>query len=278
MHLVWSNYMQYLLLLFIKQCETDTSLDFWWKHILTGRGRCDLGELLIGSMCLQCRQLQCYQCLILLPVPYYFLMYSLVLYCLLSPQPASQPLLLVVDWSQLSDNTRGGVIHHHHPISFFIICFKIRLSIIILTMTNLIITTLSHIFQSAKSWHSISKYSENWSLKCQCTCTAPGQSLKGSLTKLLQGNIKIPESKLWSQRQKARRASECRTKDGDAAKRGSHVSPRDFQSFVQMRRCPSYYKVVTSWDFLFSRLCPNCQDFWRWCWTIWSLKIHCSYQ
>ena len=78
-----------------------------------------------------------------------FTWYLLVLYCLLSPQPASRPLLLVVDWSQLSDNTRGGVIHHHHPISFFIICFKIRLSIIILTMTNLIITKLSHIFQSA---------------------------------------------------------------------------------------------------------------------------------
>ena len=91
---------------------------------------------------------------------------------------SQQPLLLVVDWSQLSDNTRGGVIHHHHPISFFIICFKIRLSIIILTMTNLIITRLSHIFQSAKSWHSISKYSENWSLKCQCTCTAPNSGAK----------------------------------------------------------------------------------------------------
>ena len=64
--------MPYLLLLFIKQYETDRSLDFWWKHILTGRGRYDLGELLIGTMCLQCRQLQCYQCLILLPVLYYF--------------------------------------------------------------------------------------------------------------------------------------------------------------------------------------------------------------
>ena len=67
MHLVWSNYMPYLHLLSIKQYKTDRSLDFWWKHILTGRGRYDLGELLIGSMCLQCRQLQCYQCLILWP-------------------------------------------------------------------------------------------------------------------------------------------------------------------------------------------------------------------
>ena len=112
-------------------------------------------------------------------------------------------------------------------------------------------------------------------LKLQCTCTAqtPGQSLNGGPTKLLQGKIKIPESKLWSQRQKARRASECRTKDGDAAKRGSHVSLRDFQSFVQMTRCPSHFKL-TSWDLLFSRLRPNCKDYWRWCWTIWSLKIH----
>ena len=131
MHLVWSNYMSYFLLLFIKQYETDRSLDFCWKHILTGRERYDLGELLIGTMCLQCRQLQCYQCLILLPVPYYFYMYSLVLYCLLPPQPASRPLLLVVDWSQLSDNTRGGVIHHHHRISFIIIRFNIRFNIMI---------------------------------------------------------------------------------------------------------------------------------------------------
>ena len=42
--------MPYLLLLFIKRYETDRSLDFWWKHILTGRGRYDLGELLIGTV------------------------------------------------------------------------------------------------------------------------------------------------------------------------------------------------------------------------------------
>ena len=42
--------MPYLLLLFIRQYETDRSLDFWWKHILTGRGRYDLGELLIGTV------------------------------------------------------------------------------------------------------------------------------------------------------------------------------------------------------------------------------------
>ena len=70
---IWSDVITCnISLLFIKHYETDRSLDFWWKHILTGRGRNDLGELLIGTMCLQCRQLQCYQCLILLPVLYYF--------------------------------------------------------------------------------------------------------------------------------------------------------------------------------------------------------------
>ena len=48
---IWSDVITCnISLLFIKHYETDRSLDFWWKHILTGRGRYDLGELLIGTV------------------------------------------------------------------------------------------------------------------------------------------------------------------------------------------------------------------------------------
>ena len=208
MHLVWSNSMPYLLLLFIKRYETDRSLDFWWKHILTGRGRYDLGELLIGTMRLQCRQLQCYQCLILLPVLYYF--YLLVLYCLLSPQPASRPLLLVVDWSQLSDNTRGGVIHHHHRISFIIICFNIRFNIMIWPASSsqcwAIYSSRQSHGASVLNFKILIKLVFKVSVHCTCTALNSGAKLKRQPYKTSARQDKNPRVKAVKSKAKGKKS------------------------------------------------------------------------
>ena len=149
MHLVWSNSMPYLLLLFIKRYETDRSLDFWWKHILTGRGRYDLGELLIGTMRLQCRQLQCYQCLILLPVLYYFYL-VLVGTLLFALATASQQAAVVGRWLKPIERQHKRRCHTSSS-SHFIYHNLLQHPLQYNDLTSIIITMLSHIFQSTKS-------------------------------------------------------------------------------------------------------------------------------
>ena len=149
MHLVWSNYMPYLLLLFIRQYETDRSLDFWWKHILTGRGRYDLGELLIGnnastmSTTAMLPMLDTFTCtlLFLLGTCWYFTV------CSRHSQPAGRCCwsLIEANWATTQEEVSYIIIIAFH------LSYLLQHPLQYNDLTSIIITMLSHIFQSTKS-------------------------------------------------------------------------------------------------------------------------------
>ena len=148
MHLVWSNSMPYLLLLFIKRYETDRSLDFWWKHILTGRGRYDLGELLIGTVSTMSTtamlpMLDTFTCSLLF-------LHVLVGTLLFALATASQQAAVVGRWLKPIERQHKRRCHTSSS-SHFIYHNLLQHPLQYNDLTSIIITMLSHIFQSTKS-------------------------------------------------------------------------------------------------------------------------------
>ena len=99
--------------------------------------------------CLQCRQLQCYQCLILLPVVYYFYL-VLVGTLLFALATASQQAAVVGRWLKPIERQHKRRCHTSSS-SHFIYHNLLQHPLQYNDLTNIIITMLSNIFQSTKS-------------------------------------------------------------------------------------------------------------------------------